>query len=182
MKEISLHILDIMHNSIAAQATRVELLITEDEEQDILSFEITDNGKGMSEDMLKAVTDPFTTGRTTRRVGMGIPLVKHACEITGGHLDIQSEIGKGTKFYACFGLKHIDRQPLGDMVQTMHQLITSFEETDIIYTHRVNKKEFSVDTAQLKEILAGVPFTENSVSLWLLEYLKEGEEELYKID
>ena len=179
MKEISLHILDIMHNSISAGASLIELTIIEDSKQDIFSFKIVDNGKGMSEEMLKTVTDPFTTGRTTRKVGLGIPLVKHACEITGGYVDIKSELGKGTTFYAEFGLSHIDRQPLGDIAETMHQLITSFENIDILYQHIVDDKEFTVDTKELKRVLDGVSFTENSVSLWLLEYLKEGEAELF---
>ena len=178
MTEISLHILDIAHNSIAANATLVEISVEENVKNDTLTFIITDNGKGMDKEMLSSVTDPFTTGRTTRKVGLGIPLVKQACEMTGGYLELSSEIGVGTKLKAVLGYSHIDRQPLGDMSQTMHQLITSFEEIDFLYTHKINENEFMVDTREIKKILGGVSLKENEISLWLLEYLKDGESQL----
>lgn len=178
MKEISLHILDIMQNSITAGATLVELDITENKAKDILSFEVKDNGKGMSKEFLASVEDPFTTKRTTRKVGLGIPLVKNACEITGGHMKITSELGVGTTIKAVFGYSHIDRQPLGNMSETMHQIITSFEEVNFIYRHKIDEKEFFVDTREIKKVLDGVSLKENSVSLWLLEYLREGEREV----
>ena len=104
----------------------VSLDVTEDRNRDILSFEVKDNGKGMSKEVLASVEDPFTTGRTTRKVGLGIPLLKSACEMTGGNVKITSELGVGTTIKAIFGYSHIDRQPLGDMSETMHQLIISF--------------------------------------------------------
>lgn len=180
MKEISLHILDIMHNSISAGASLVELWVNEDTDADELSFTIKDNGKGMDEEMLKSVTDPFTTGRTTRKVGLGIPLVKLAAESTGGYVKISSTKGVGTEFFAKFGYSHIDRQPLGDMVSTMHQLLTSFEETDFLYKHTINKKEFMLDSREIKNVLGGVSLKENEISLWLYEFLKEGESEISK--
>ena len=179
MKEISLHILDIMQNSVTANADLVELTVIEDEKNDILSFSVKDNGKGMSEEFLSSVTDPFTTGRTTRKVGLGIPLVKHAAELTGGGILIKSKLGEGTTITATFVYSSIDRQPLGNMSETMHQLITSFEDVDFIYSHKVGDKEFLVDTREFKKILSGVSFKENAVSLWILEFLKEGEAELY---
>lgn len=178
MKEISLHILDIMQNSVAANASLVELEVIEDVNKDILSFEIKDNGKGMSDEMIAKVTDPFTTGRTTRKVGLGIPLTKLAAEITGGYIKITSQIGVGTVFYAVFGYSHIDREPLGDMAQTMHQIITSFENVDFVYKHIINGKEFSVDTREIKKILGGISLKENDVSSWIYEYLKDGEKEI----
>ncbi len=178
MKEISLHIMDIMQNSVVAGATLVELILDEQPDKDYLTFTVTDNGCGMSEDLLKRVVDPYTTGRTTRRVGLGIPLVKLACENTGGELGIQSEVGKGTTLSAKFGYHHIDRAPVGDMAQTIHQLITAYEEIDFIYKHLVGDKEFSLDTRELKKILNGVSFKEPEVTMWLLEYLKEGENEI----
>ncbi len=179
MKEISLHILDIMQNSVTANANLIELTVIEDEKNDILSFSVKDNGKGMSKELLESVTDPFTTGRTTRKVGLGIPLLKHACELTGGKIDIKSKLGEGTVISATFVYSSIDRQPLGNMSETMHQLITSYGDVDFIYSHKVNDKEFLVDTREFKKILGEVSFRENAVSLWILEFLKEGEEELY---
>ena len=180
MKEISLHILDIMQNSVSADATLIELKVYENTEENILSFSVIDNGKGMSEEFLKVVEDPFTTGRTTRKVGLGIPLLKHACEQTGGSLEITSRVGVGTRVLAKFIYDSIDRQPLGDMAQTMHQLITSFEEIDFLYSHIVDGEEFSIDTREIKKILGDVSLKENAVSLWILEYIKEGEMQLVK--
>ena len=180
MKELSLHILDIMHNSIAAGADRVGLDIVEDTEADLLKFTITDNGCGMPPEMVSAVINPFTTSRTTRKVGMGIPLLKLAAENTGGGIELTSTVGKGTVISASFGYSHIDRQPLGDMAETMLGVITSYEEIVFVYTHKVNDREFSLDTAQIKEILGGVSLKSPEVVLWLKEFLAENEAELYK--
>lgn len=179
MKEISLHILDIMQNSVTAGADLIELTVIEDEKEDIFSFSVKDNGRGMSKEFLASVTDPFTTGRTTRKVGLGIPLLKNATELTGGGIEIESTLGEGTTIKANFVYSSIDRQPLGNMAETMHQMITSYEDVDFIYLHKVNDKEFLVDTREFKKVLGGVSFKENAVSLWILEYLREGETEIY---
>ncbi len=173
-----MHILDIVHNSIAADAKLIEVSVVEDKNEDVLSFTVTDDGKGMSEEVLKKVIDPFTTHRTTRKVGLGIPLTKLACEVSGGSFDITSRPGVGTRVYAAFGYSSIDRQPLGDMAQTMHQLITSFEEVDFLYTHKIGDKQFSADTRSIKEVLGGVSLKENEISMWLMDYLAEAENEI----
>lgn len=178
MKELSLHIIDILQNSITAGATLITLNILEDEAADLLSFTITDNGCGMDQEMVKRVIDPFTTGRTTRRVGLGIPLLKLAAENTGGGITLTSKVGEGTVITARFGYHHIDREPLGDMAETVHQAVTAHEEIDFLYTHKKNNNSFSMDTRELKNILSGVPFHTPEVSLWILEYLREGEESL----
>ena len=179
MKELSLHILDIMHNSIAAKASLITLTLIEDEEKDSLFFEIKDNGKGMSEALVEQVINPFVTGRTTRRVGLGIPLLKAAAEQTGGGITLTSQEGVGTVISARFGYRHIDRQPLGDMAETMLGLITSYEDIDFVYRHEVNGNEYLLDTAQMRQILGGVPFSQPEVVLWLSEFLKENESALY---
>ncbi|MBR5614795.1 MAG: sensor histidine kinase [Clostridia bacterium] len=178
MREIALHILDIVQNSIVANATRIEVIITEESDADKLTVVIRDNGCGMSKEFLEKVIDPFTTKRTTRKVGLGIPLYKMAAENTGGSFDIQSEEGKGTVVTAVFGYSHIDRQPLGDIAGTMLGLFTSYEEVDFLFRHKVNEKKFEVDTTQLKNVLGDVSFQVPEVYMWLSEYLKEGEEEL----
>ncbi len=180
MRELSLHILDIMQNSVVAGATVVELSVVEDTAADILKFTITDDGKGMPPEMVKAVVDPFTTSRSTRKVGMGIPLLKLAAENTGGGIELSSEVGKGTVISATFGYSHIDRQPLGDMAETMLGTVTSYENIDFVYRHEVNGKEFEFDTRQIREILGGVSLNSPEVVLWLSEFLKENEAELYK--
>lgn len=179
MREISLHILDMMQNSIAAHATLVSLEIIEDMAEDILKFTVCDNGSGMEPEFLAQVTDPFTTKRTTRRVGLGIPLLKLAAENTGGGIDIQSKVGKGTRISARFGYSHIDRQPLGDISDTMLTLITAHEDIDFIYSHSVGDKEWHMDTRGIKDILGGVSFSEPEVMQWLDEYIKENERSLY---
>lgn len=173
-----MHILDIVHNSIAADSKLIEVTVVEDKKEDILSFTVADDGKGMSKEMLKRVEDPFTTHRTTRKVGLGIPLTKLACEASGGNFEITSEPGVGTRVYAAFGYSNIDRQPLGDMAQTMHQLITSFENVDFLYTHKIGDKEFCTDTRSIKEVLGGVSLKENEISMWLMDYLAEAENEI----
>lgn len=180
MEELSLNILDIVQNSIAANAELIEVEIVEAREADTLTITITDDGCGMSEEMVKNVVDPFTTGRKTRRVGLGIPLFKLAAELTGGGLEIESKLGKGTRITATFGYSHIDRQPLGDIASTMHQLIIMNEKTDFLYVHKVNGTEFKLDTREVKEILGGVSLAEHEVMVWLLEYLKENENSLNK--
>jgi len=181
MRELSLHIMDIMQNSIVAGATLVELDLYENAEEDMIKFTITDNGCGMDENMVKAVVDPFTTGRTTRRVGLGIPLLKLAAQMTGGDIELKSKKGEGTTIRAWFGYHHIDREPLGDMAQTVQQIITSYEEIDFVYRHSVGKNTFSIDTREFKKILKGVSFKTPEVTLWILEYLKDNEKEVYRI-
>ena len=178
MREIALHILDIVQNSVVAGATKIEVDITEDIAADKLTVKINDNGCGMAPDFLARVIDPFTTKRTTRKVGLGIPLFKAAAEGTGGTLHISSEVGVGTWVTAEFVHSHIDRQPLGDMADTMLGLFTSYENINFVYKHTVNEKEFFVDTDQLREVLGDISFSTPEIYLWLSEFLREGEEEL----
>lgn len=180
MKEISLHILDIVQNSIVAGASRIGLDLVESEKEDRLWFRITDNGCGMTAERVEAVMDPFTTSRKTRKVGLGIPLLKMAAEQTGGGICLSSEVGKGTVIEATFGYRHIDRQPLGDMAETMLGLITSHEAIDFRYRHQVEEAEYVLDTAEMREMLEGVSFTEPAVMLWLSEFLKENEAAVYR--
>lgn len=182
MREISLHILDIAQNSVAADASLIEITVAEDIPADTLAVTIRDNGKGMSEDMVKRVTDPFTTGRTTRKVGLGIPLIKMAAENTGGHFSISSEEGVGTVLCAVFVHSSIDRQPLGDMAGTVLGLVTSYEGIDFIYTHTVNGESFTMDTREIKNVLNGVSLSEPEVYEWLSGYLREGESDLEKTE
>lgn len=174
-----MHILDIAQNSISAGASLVEIAVTEDEKQNVFSFSVSDNGKGMSPAFLKKVTDPFTTTRTTRRVGLGLPLLKAACRQAGGELDIWSEPGVGTRVTATFGYDNIDRQPLGDIAGTMMSLITLNPQIDFCYRHKVGENEFSADTREMKEILGGVPLSTPEVALWLAGYFKENIQNLY---
>ncbi len=178
MREIALHILDIAQNSVTANAKNIRIEVVEDITADRLSVEISDNGCGMTPEFLAAVTSPFTTKRTTRKVGLGIPLLKAAAESTGGSFEITSQAGVGTSTTAVFGYSHIDRQPLGDMAETILGLVTSYKNVDFLYIHKVGDKEFSLDTAELKGILGDVPFSNPEVYMWLSEYISEGEKSL----
>jgi anti-sigma regulatory factor (Ser/Thr protein kinase) len=180
MREIALHILDIAQNSVVAGAKNVRIDVVEDLKQDMLEVVIKDDGCGMSPDFLMSVTDPFTTKRTTRKVGLGIPLFKLAAENTGGLFGIESEVGKGTTVTARFVHSHIDRQPLGDMPNTILGLVTAYEAVDFIYCHRIDQNEFYFDTSEIRGILGEVPFSSPDVYMWLLEYLTEGENDLIK--
>lgn len=178
MKELSLHILDIAKNSVKANAGLIEIDIDENEAENLLTIDIIDNGCGMSEEFLKRVKDPFSTTRTTRKVGMGISLFEAAAEQCGGKLDITSQLGKGTKVSTTFLYDHIDRAPLGDMAGTMQTLISGSPDIDFLYRHRKNAKEFVLDTRELKKILGDVPLNNPDVLIWIDGYIKEGLEEI----
>lgn len=178
MRELSLNILDIAQNSLSAGATLVTLTVEEDSAADSLVLSVEDNGCGMEADVLARVRDPFYTTRTTRKVGMGIPLFRMAAEMTGGSLDIQSEPGKGTVVTASFGLSHIDRMPLGDMAGTLTTLIRLNPDVDFRYRHTVDGRVFEMDTRELRAELDGVPLNEPDVMDWIDGYLRENEDSL----
>ncbi len=178
MRELSLNILDIAQNSLSAGATLVTLTVKEDSAADSLVLTVGDNGRGMDAAVLARVRDPFYTTRTTRKVGMGIPLFRMAAEMTGGSLDIQSEPGKGTVVTASFGLRHIDRMPLGDMAGTLTALIRLNPDVDFHYRHTVDGCSFEMDTRELRTTLDGVPLNEPDVMEWIDGYLRENEDSL----
>ncbi len=174
-----MNVLDVAENSMRAQAENVTIRIVEDSAADILSILIEDDGCGMSEEQVAQVTDPFFTTRTTRKVGLGVPLFKMAAEMSGGTFSISSKPGIGTKTCATFGLTNIDRMPLGDIASTIQLLICSHEDVNVMYTHIVDGREFSVSTEQLKEVLEGVSLETPEIRIFVGEYLKENIEALY---
>ena len=180
MRELSLNILDVAQNSIAAGASLITVEVNENTVDKTMLIGIYDNGRGMSEEQVKSVVDPFFTTRTTRKVGMGIPLFKMAAEQTGGGLEIESELGVGTSVRALFKTDSVDFTPLGDIASTVQMLITMNTDRDFVYRHTVNEKEFVADTREIKGILGDVPLDTYEVSQWLLEFIKENTEVLYK--
>lgn len=175
MKELSLNILDIAMNSVKAEANLIEIMIDENIKLNKLTIVISDNGYGMSKELLEKVRDPFTTTRKTRDIGMGIPLFELAAVASGGSLDITSEEGVGTCVTATFEYDHIDRAPIGDMTGTIIALISGNSEIDIRYTHIFNNKEFVFDTIEVKDILgADVSLTETEILSWIMDYVHEG--------
>ena len=177
MKELSLNILDITENSVKAGAALTEITI--EETPDTLRITVKDDGCGMSEEMLQSVTDPFCTTRTTRKVGLGIPLFKMAAEQTGGGITLTSRLddGKstdhGTEISALFYKNHIDFTPLGDVISTVITLIQGHPDTDFLFIHKKDSGEVGLDTRELKDELDGVPLSTYEVLKWIEEYLKE---------
>ncbi len=177
MKELSLNILDITENSVKAGASLTEISVIEKNE--ILTIKIVDNGCGMTEGILKTVTDPFYTTRTTRRVGMGLPLLKLQAEQTGGSLTVESRYiddfpqSHGTTVTAVFYKNHIDCTPLGDVVATITTLIQGHPDRDFLFIHKIDEREVTLDTRLLRAMLEDVPLDSYEVIKWIEEYLNE---------
>ncbi len=174
MREISLHILDIVQNSIVAGASRIEVVATADTVADQLTVAVKDNGRGMSPDMVEQIRSPFCTTRTTRNVGLGIPMLSAAAEMCEGAVSIVSNQGSGTKICATFRLSHIDRMPYGNITETMISLIVANPEIDIRYEQTVNGNTFCLNTADVRRELGEVPIQTPPVISWLRDYLGEG--------
>jgi anti-sigma regulatory factor (Ser/Thr protein kinase) len=173
VKELSLHILDIVQNAITAGASLVEIGIDEDLQSDTMTIVVKDNGKGMTAEVLEKVCDPYYTSRTTRRVGLGIPLLKQNAEQTGGRLQLESEPGKGTLLEAVFGHQHIDRAALGDMPGVVAMLCGANPDMDFVYRHRAGEGHYCFDTREVKEALEGLPISEAGVIRFIREMIRE---------
>lgn len=186
MKELSLNILDIVQNSITAKASLVTVTLTETETE--LTIAIGDNGCGMSEEMVKNVVDPFCTTRTTRKVGLGIPLFRLAAEQTGGSLSVTSKTAEadpvhhGTTTTASFHKDHLDFTPLGDVISTMCTIVQGAPQVDFVFTHTYLGNLVSFDTRELREQLGEIPLDTPEVLVWLKEYLQEQYQNLYSIE
>jgi Histidine kinase-, DNA gyrase B-, and HSP90-like ATPase len=207
MRELSLHILDALENSLEAGATAIELTIEEDMRADRLAITIRDNGRGMSKAQVDRIFDPFFTTRTTRHVGLGVPLFKAAAQRCNGDLTVTSQPGEGTTLQAIFQHSHIDRAPLGDIQGTLLAVIlaaasdvpphlvipisvipsearnlTPSEARNLIrnihYLHRVDGQEFEFSTADVRAELGDIPLTLPPVRKWLRKFIAEGEEKL----
>ena len=173
MNDLSLHILDVSENCIQAGAKNIEIKVNEDLKNDLLTIEINDDGKGMSEEMIKQNKDPFITSRKTRKVGLGIPFLIESAKICEGDVNISSVIGKGTKVKAFFKYSHIDRKPIGNIAESLIALILLSEETDIKYVHSKNGKEFEFDTKDLKVKLNLKSLKEASLIIKLKELINQ---------
>jgi len=180
MKELSLNILDIAQNSITAGAAEIKILVDERPVQNTLRISIADNGRGMDKDFLARVTDPFTTTRTTRKVGLGIPLFKQAAEMTGGSFSITSEVGVGTTVTADFVYDSIDRMPLGDMPSTISALLGSKPGIDWIYEHRYNENAFTFSSREIIRQVGDVDFSQPEIAEWVAQYISEQLQNLYR--
>ena len=177
MKELSLNVLDITKNSVKAMATLIHISLVE--EGNKLTLTITDNGCGMKPEVVRTVMNPFYTTRTTRKVGMGVPLLMLAAEQTGGTVSIESRHEEeypdshGTVVTAIFYTDHIDFTPIGDLVSTMETLIMGSPEIDFTFLHDMNGRRVELDTCQLREVLGDVPLDSYEVVQWIGDFLRE---------
>jgi hypothetical protein len=178
VRELVLHLLDIVENSVSAHANNIMIEVIEDSRADRLQMSVIDDGVGMDAEMVAKITDPFVTSRTTRKVGLGIPLFKAAAEACEGYLKVQSEVGKGTRIDVEFKRSHIDRMPLGDLSYTFLSLLIGTPQVHWVFKYRANDKEFVFDDAPLKHELDGVSLTEPDVIAFFRQYLDDGIKEV----
>lgn len=175
MFELALHILDLVQNSVAAGANLVIVTIARDTAADALRIAISDDGCGMDEDLLKRVESPFATTRTTRKVGLGIPMFKQCALMCGGAFEIRSTPGAGTVVTATFQASHVDLPPLGDLKGTMLSLVAGNPvKPDFALRYSMDGRSFDFDTRPIREALGGMPLTGSEILSWLNEYLAEG--------
>lgn len=179
MKEISLNILDVVGNSVKAKAERIDILLTESVARNVLELTIIDDGCGMSPEFLAGVTDPFTTTRTTRKVGLGLPLLKMAALGCDGTFDITSKVGAGTTVRATFRLDHLDRMPLGNMAETMVTLISMCDSIRYVYTHTTDEGQFVFDCKEIADTLGNeIPLSTPEILAWISDYINENLENI----
>ena len=173
MKDLSMHIMDILQNSTRAGATEVTLEVLEDVAADTLTIRFIDNGCGMDAETVQKVINPFFTTRTTRKVGLGLPLLKQNTEQTGGRLDIQSEKGKGTTVTAVFGRTHLDRPPMGDLAGTVVLTASAYPDIRFIFHYHNGETDYVFDTVEVNEALDGISIQEPEVIQYLKEMIQE---------
>ncbi len=174
MLDIAMHILELLMNSIQAMAKVITVRITDSEKDDLITIEETDDGKGMSKELLERVTDPFTTTRTTRKVGLGVAFMKGMTEQCGGTFDIQSTEGVGTKIKATAQRSNIDTPDMGDIGQMMMAAIQANEDIDYILEYKTDTNSFVFKSSEIREQLAGVSLLEPEILIWIKEYINQG--------
>lgn len=171
MKDLSLHVLDIVQNSIKAKSDRIDIFIEVKNKN--LTIEILDNGFGMKKEFVDRIFDPYSTTRTTRKVGLGLPMFLQTAEATGGYVEIESKLGQGTNIKALLKTNSIDRQPLGDMADTMKILILSAPETRYILNLQSENGKYIFDTDEIRANIGDLPIVNYDVLQWIYEYLNE---------
>lgn len=169
MQDLSLHILDIAENSLSAGADTIGIRIHEDRGTDLLMIEVSDNGRGMDEETAKNVFDPFYTTRTTRRVGLGVPLLAQVVKECDGDMRISTEKGRGTTITATFQYSHIDRKPIGDIAETVTVIIAAHPDVNLAFEYRKEGDTYTLDTREIKKELEDVPINTPA----MLKYIKK---------
>lgn len=176
MKDLSLHILDIAHNSIRAKATLIHIKVLIKSSSDQLAISIQDNGSGMIQEKVRAITDPFFTTRTTRKVDLGIPLLLQKAEECGGALLVESELGKGTTIKANFQLSHIDLPELGNLAGVISGLCCSYHQIQFIFEFEEGENEFRFDNSEIVDALGNVPINTPEVEIFIHEMIHKNME------
>ncbi len=180
MRDLSLHLMDVVRNSVDAGAGKIEIYIEADIQEDILKITVKDNGRGMEDSTIKKVTDPFYTTRTTRKVGLGIPLFVETCRRSQGDLTIKSELGKGTEITAVMKISSIDRPPIGDIGNTVAGLQASETEIDYVVGFKCGDKDFTYSTEEVRQVLGNEVSLDNpQVIGWIEESITEGLENIF---
>ena len=179
MRELSLNVMDVAQNSVRAQASLVYITVTESDKEDNLTITISDNGCGMTDEQVQQVIDPFFTTRTTRKVGLGVPLFKLSAEQTGGSFDIKSKVGEGTATTASYVKSSVDMTPLGDINDTVKILIQCNPDIDFVFIHSTDNGSFTLDTRELREVLDGVSLDTPDVLDWIHAFLEEQTQIIY---
>jgi hypothetical protein len=174
LRELTLHLLDIAHNSVSAQARTITIGVIENTLADRLHLSVEDDGVGMDAETVQRVTDPFVTSRTTRNVGLGIPLLKAAAESCNGFLNITSRPGVGTRLDVEFQRSHIDRMPLGDIAETVLSLVVGCPDIHWRLIYQFDDDTFEFDDADIKKELEGVSLSDPAVLGFLRGYLLQG--------
>ena len=173
MRELSLHILDLAQNSVEAGARNL-LIDIDENENGYFTFSISDDGRGMTEEMVKKVRDPFVTTRLTRKVGMGIPFMDMVTSQCGGYFDIKSQPGEGTVVKAAFKADNIDRPPLGDIAGSIAVLLAGAPELNLVFNYKAENGAFCFDTRQVREVLGqDTDFAHPEIYRWTEEYLRQ---------
>jgi hypothetical protein len=178
MRELSLHILDVVENGVTAGASCICIRVEESTAADLLRITVQDNGRGMPDQKIKRIEDPFITTRTTRRVGLGLALLAAAARRCEGDITVNTAPALGTEVTASFRRSHIDRAPLGDMAATLAVLIMGNPQVDFVYVHRLDDKEFAFDTRDIKAELDGVDWRDPVVVTHLTESIRRSLKEL----
>lgn len=180
MQDISLHLLDIIENSVRAKAKNIKIRIIRNMQENILRLIVEDDGTGMDAQTLEKAQDPFYTSKVERekKVGLGIPLVKQNAEATNGSFKITSEPGFGTVLTVDFQLNHIDRMPLGNLKDTLLGAIIGHPEVDftikLISNEGGVEKSFFFETTAIKEELGDIPLTYPDVIEFINQTILEG--------
>jgi anti-sigma regulatory factor (Ser/Thr protein kinase) len=172
MRELSLHILDVVENGITAGGDCIWIEVEEDRQADQFKIVIRDNGHGMSPEKMKNINDPFITSRTTRRVGLGLSLLAAAAQRCDGTVRVNSQPGKGTEVAATFRYRHIDRAPLGDIAATLTTLIIGNPGIDFVYSHRIDGKDFDLDTREIRSEMEDLSLSDPVVIHHLAETIR----------